>query len=399
MEVDQQLDVICRGTVDVIPREELAEKLKSGGSLRVKFGVDPTAPDIHLGHTVPLTKLRQLQDLGHTAVLIIGDFTARIGDPSGRSATRPQLDEAAVRAAAETYQDQVFKVLDRQRVEVHYNSTWLAGLDAQAMVRLGAQTTVARMLERDDFAKRYREGVAIGVHEFLYPLLQAHDSVEVRADIELGGTDQTFNLLLARQLQKAAGQAPQVAVVLPLLEGTDGVQKMSKSLGNQIGVSETAEEIFGKVMSISDDMMLRYYELLTTEDLAALRAGLDSGSQHPMEAKKNLAEILAARFQGGDAAAGARAGFEQRFQKREIDADSIPEAVLARADLPDRLPQLLRAIDGLGVASNSDGRRLVKQGAVRIDGEVVRDEEVELSAGVTYLIQVGKRRAVRLRVS
>jgi tyrosyl-tRNA synthetase len=394
--VAEQLEQIGRGVSDVIPESELRTKLEKQQPLRVKFGVDPTAPDIHLGHTVPLSKLRQFQDLGHTAVLIIGDFTARIGDPSGRSATRPQLDEAAVRAAAETYTQQVFKILDSDRVEVRYNSAWLAGLDAQAIVKLTAQTTVARMLERDDFAKRYREEAPIGVHEFLYPLFQAHDSVVVRADVELGGTDQTFNLLLARQLQKAAGQEPQVAVVLPLLEGTDGSQKMSKSLDNHIGVAEPAEEIFGKAMSVSDDLMYRYWELLYGRDAAALRRDVENGQAHPMDLKKELAETLAARFQGAAAAAAARAAFEQRFQKREIDRDAIAETRLAAAALPDRLPALLHAVEL--VSSNSDGRRMMAQGAVRIEGEVVRDEAVSLAAGRTYLIQVGKRRAIRLTV-
>ncbi len=394
--VDEQLEQIRRGVADIIPEAELAEKLRRGRPLRVKFGVDPTAPDIHLGHTVPLSKLRQLQDLGHKAVLIIGDFTARIGDPSGRSATRPQLTEDAVRAAAQTYTEQVFKVLDPGSVEVHYNSSWLSQLDTQAIVRLGAQTTVARMLERDDFAKRYREGTPIGVHEFLYPLLQAHDSVVVRSDIELGGTDQTFNLLLARQLQKADGQEPQVAIVLPLLEGTDGSQKMSKSLGNHIGVTEPAAEIFGKVMSISDDLMLRYWELLCGRDAKSMRDAIAAGTAHPMELKKDLGEALAARFQGTVAAAEARAAFEQRFQKREIDAEALPELRLAAVEVEPRLPALLASVKL--AASNSEARRLIQQGAVRIDGEVARDDTHALRAGATYLLQVGKRRALRLTV-
>jgi tyrosyl-tRNA synthetase len=396
-DVDQQIEQICRGVADVIPRPELVDKLRRGKALRVKFGVDPTAPDIHLGHTVPLSKLRQLQDLGHTAVLIIGDFTARIGDPSGRSTTRPQLTEDDVRLAAQTYTEQVFKVLDRDRVEVHYNSTWLARLDAQAMVRLCAQTTVARMLERDDFSKRYRDETPIGVHEFLYPLLQAHDSVVVRSDLELGGTDQTFNLLLARQLQKSAGQEPQVAVVLPLLEGTDGVQKMSKSLGNHIGVAEPAGEIFGKVMSISDSLMVRYWELLCGRDAREMERSMATGEVHPMDLKKDLAETLAARFRGSAEAGAARAAFEQRFQKRELDVEAVPERRISRADLPERLAALLHSVEL--VESNSDGRRLIKQGAVRIDGEVVRDEAVSLPAGASYVIQVGKRRVARLTIS
>ena len=394
--VEQQLEVFARGTADVIPRQELPSKLVSGKPLRIKFGVDPTAPDIHLGHTVPLTKMRQLQDLGHLAVLIIGDLTARIGDPSGRSVTRPQLDEKAIRSAAQSYTEQVFKILDEERTEVHYNSTWLAPMTTEDIVRLGAETTVARMLERDDFAKRYSAGTSIGIHEFLYPLLQAHDSVHVRADVEIGGTDQTFNLLLARQLQKSAGQAPQVAIVLPLLEGTDGAQKMSKSLGNHIGVNEPAAEIFGKVMSISDDLMLRYYELLSDRDVVALRRELDRGELHPMQCKKELAQSLAARFQGERAGAEARAGFEQRFQQREVDAATIPEMRIALADVPPRLGSLLHAAEL--VSSNSDGRRMVKQGAVKLDGETTREEEVSFERGSEVLVQVGKRRAVRLVV-
>jgi tyrosyl-tRNA synthetase len=281
----EQLDRIERGTVSIVPREELLAKLAEGRPLRVKLGVDPTAPDIHLGHTVALTKLRQFQDLGHQAVLIIGDFTAMVGDPSGRSATRPQLTRELVELAAATYETQAFKILDRERTEVRWNGQWLAAMHFEDVIRLGAQSTVARMLERDDFATRYRDGAPIGIHEFLYPLMQAHDSVEIRADVELGGTDQTFNILLGRQLQRDAGQPQQVAVILPLLAGTDGTAKMSKSLGNYIGVAEAPSEIFGKVMSISDELMLRYYELLTDEDLAALRAALSAGSIHPMDAR------------------------------------------------------------------------------------------------------------------
>lgn len=396
-DVDEQLAVICRGTADVIPQTELRDKLQRGLPLRIKFGVDPTAPDIHLGHTVPLSKLRQLQDLGHTAVLIIGDFTAMIGDPSGRSSTRPQLREEAVQAAAATYTEQVFKVLDPDRVEVHHNRTWLGALDAQAVVRLGAQTTVARMLERDDFAKRYRDETPIGVHEFLYPLFQAYDSVVVRSDVEIGGTDQTFNLLLARQLQKAAGQAPQVALVLPLLEGTDGAQKMSKSLGNHVGVAEPPEEIFGKLMSISDDLMYRYWELLVGRDAPALAQAVAAGNRHPMDLKKELAETLVARFHGAAAGAAARAGFEQRFQKREVDTATVPAHAIAAADLPSRWPALLHRLQL--VESTSEARRLIKQGAVRVAGGVVHDEEVALASGGDYLVQVGKRRVARLTVN
>ena len=393
----EQLERLARGTTQIIPREELLEKLKEGRPLRVKLGVDPTAPDIHLGHTVGLTKLRQFQDLGHTAILIIGDFTAMVGDPSGRSATRPQLTREAVEAAAQTYQEQVFKVLDRSRTEVRWNGEWFAKMPFQEVIRLGAQSTVARMLERDDFAKRYREGAPIGIHEFLYPLMQAHDSVEIRADVELGGTDQTFNILLGRQLQKDAGQTPQVALILPLLEGTDGVQKMSKSLGNYVGVAEPPGEIFGKVMSISDELMLRWYELLTDVDLAALRRDLESGGAHPMDAKKRLAETLTARFHGAEAGGAARRGFEERFQQRHLDTGALDEVAATRKDGALWLPGLLHQA-GL-VKSNSDARRLLKQRAVRIDGTTVESDQFACAAGAELVLEVGKRRAIRVRVS
>jgi tyrosyl-tRNA synthetase len=397
MSPDAQLARLARGTVQIIPREELLEKLKEGRPLRVKLGVDPTAPDIHLGHTVGLTKLRQFQDLGHTAVLIIGDFTAMVGDPSGRSATRPQLTRAAVEAAAQTYQEQVFKVLDRARTEVRWNGEWFSTMRFQDVIRLGAQSTVARMLERDDFATRYREGAPIGIHEFLYPLMQAHDSVEIRADVELGGTDQTFNILLGRQLQKDAGQPPQVAVILPLLEGTDGVQKMSKSLGNYVGVAEPPAEIFGKVMSISDELMLRWYELLTDVDLDTLRNDLVAGTLHPMEVKKDLAELLTARFHGAEAGAAARRGFEERFQQRHLDAGALAEVVATRSGGAVWLPGLLHQA-GL-VKSNSEARRLLKQRAVRIDGTTVESEQFACAPRAALVLEVGKRRAIRVRVA
>jgi tyrosyl-tRNA synthetase len=393
----EQLERLARGTSHIIPREELLEKLREGRPLRVKLGVDPTAPDIHLGHTVGLTKLRQFQDLGHTAILIIGDFTALVGDPSGRSATRPQLTREAVEAAAQTYQEQVFKVLDRARTEVRWNGEWFGRMQFQDVIRLGAQSTVARMLERDDFATRYREGAPIGIHEFLYPLMQAHDSVEIRADVELGGTDQTFNILLGRQLQKDAGQSPQVALILPLLEGTDGVQKMSKSLGNYVGVAEPPGEIFGKVMSISDELMLRWYELLTDVDLAALRRDLESGGVHPMDVKKQLAETLTARFHGADAGAAARHGFEERFQQRHLDTGTLEEVAATRKDGALWLPGLLHQA-GL-VKSNSDARRLLKQRAVRIDGTTIESEQFACSGGAELVLEVGKRRAIRVRVA
>jgi tyrosyl-tRNA synthetase len=393
----EQLEVLRRGTATIVPADELRAKLAQRRPLRVKLGVDPTAPDIHLGHTVGLTKLRQFQDLGHQAVLIIGDFTALIGDPSGRSATRPQLTHAAVQVAARTYQEQVFKILDRDRTEVRFNSEWLGRLSSEEVIRLCAQSTVARMLEREDFAQRYGAGVPISLHEFLYPLMQARDSVEVRADVELGGTDQTFNILLGRDLQKHAGQPPQVAVILPLLEGTDGVQKMSKSVGNYIGVAEPAEEIFGKVMSISDPLMLRYYELLTNEDATALGRTIAEGRLHPMEAKKRLAETLVARFHGPAAATAARRGFERRFQLGQLNVDELPTVTATAADGRVWLPAIMRTA-GL-VRSSSEGRRLIGQGAVRVDGAPVSDEHLTVGFAPEVVLEVGKRRAVRVRFS
>jgi tyrosyl-tRNA synthetase len=391
----EQLQHIQRGTTTIIRPEELLSKLEERRPLRVKLGVDPNFPDIHLGHTVGLTKLRQFQDLGHQAVLIIGDFTAMIGDPSGRSTTRPQLTREEVLQAAATYEQQVFKILDRERTEVRFNGEWLGKLTFEDVVRLCAQSTVARMLERDDFAKRYAEGAPISIHEFLYPLMQAHDSVEVRADVELGGTDQTFNILLGRQLQKEAGQVPQVALILPLLEGTDGKQKMSKSLGNYIGVAESPDEMFGKLMSISDPLMVRYYELLTGEDTTALARSIEAGRVHPMEAKKRLGEMLVERFHGAAEATSARHRFEERFQQGHLDLQTVPEIEIRSDDASIWLPGLMREA-GL-VKSNSEARRLLKQHGVRVNGTTVSEEELPRGSETELLLEVGKRRAVRVR--
>ena len=391
----EQLELLARGTSTIIPRDELLTKLEERRPLRVKLGVDPTAPDIHLGHTVGLTKLRQFQDLGHHAVLIIGDFTALVGDPSGRSATRPQLTREAVEAAARTYQEQVFKVLDQSRTEVRWNGEWFGRMPFPEVIRLAGQSTVARMLERDDFATRYKEGAPIGVHEFLYPLMQAHDSVEIRADVEIGGTDQTFNILLGRQLQKDAGQSPQVAVILPLLEGTDGVQKMSKSLGNYVGVAEPPAEIFGKVMSISDELMRRWYEVLVpgpSPEQRALLAACDW-----MGAKKALGCALVARFHGEAAGEAAQRAFEERFQQRHLDAEGLEEVTVALQDGKLWLPGLLAQAQL--VKSNSDARRLLKQRGVRIDGKTVESEAYACAAGAVLTVEVGKRRAIRVRVA
>ena len=384
MTAEEQLAALRRGVVNIVPEEDLLARLRSGTPLRVKLGVDPTAPDIHLGHTIPFFKLRQFQDLGHHVVLIIGDFTALIGDPSGRSATRPVLSRDEVAENARTYVEQVFKVLDPARTEVRRNSEWLSRLTLEDVVRLTAKMTVARMLERDDFRRRYTEGTPIALHEFLYPLVQGYDSVVVRADVELGGTDQTFNLMVGRDLQRDAGQPGQVVMVLPLLEGTDGVQKMSKSLGNHIGITEPPEEMYGKVMSISDPLMVRYHELLTTdpERLDAVRAG----RVHPMAAKKALAAELVARFHGPSAAAAAERFFEERFQKRTAHA---PKPVRISTDGDD--VWICQLIKDVGFApSTSAARRLVAQGAVRVDGRQV-DLEFRFRRGRDRLLEVGRR--------
>ncbi|HZP43604.1 MAG TPA: tyrosine--tRNA ligase [Candidatus Binatia bacterium] len=390
VDVARQLAILRRGVVNVVPEDELAARLRTGRPLRVKLGVDPTAPDIHLGHAVVLTKLRQFQDLGHQAVLIIGDFTALIGDPSGRSATRPPLAAADVDRNAETYLDQVFKIVDRARAEVHRNSEWLRSMGLSDVIRLASTMTVARMLERDDFRQRYRAGTPIGIHEFLYPLMQGYDSVAVRSDVELGGTDQTFNLLVGRDLQRDAGQPGQVAMVLPLLEGTDGIQKMSKSLGNHVGISEPPEEMYGKLMSLSDPLMLRYYELLDVAPVAR-REQIARGEVHPMEAKKALAAALVGRFHDAAAAEGAARFFEERFQKGTAHR---PEAVRLASDAAEVwICQLLKDI---GFApSTSEARRLAAQGAVRVDGEKV-DANFRFRPGQHRIVQVGRRRVAEV---
>jgi len=383
--IDEQFQAIVAGAANVFPVEELRTRLAAGRPLRVKLGVDPTAPDIHLGHTVALTKLRCCQDLGHQAVLIIGDYTARIGDPSGRSVTRPPLSAEEIERFAATYEAQVFKVLDRKRTEIRRNSEWFAEFRLDDVLRLVSQMTVARMLERDDFQERYGTGTPIGLHEFLYPLMQGYDSVVVRADIELGGTDQTFNLAVGRDLQRGAGQQGQIAVLLPLLEGLDGVQKMSKSLGNHIGITETPEEMYGKLMSISDTLMRRYVALLST---TAAESQL-----HPMEAKKRLAGELVARYHGAEAAAQAEAFFRERFQQRQ---DNAPVQVTLEPGTKEIwICQLLKQIGF--AASTSEARRLASQGAVRVDGNPV-DAEFRFRPGRDRLIAVGRRRLAEVRL-
>ena len=386
MNPDAEQKELLHGVVHAYPEDELWARLRAGRPLRVKLGVDPTAADIHLGHTVVLTKLRQFQDLGHQAVLIIGDFTAMVGDPSGRSATRPPLSHAEVAAYARTYEDQVFRVLDPRRTEVRRNSEWLGRMSLEDAIRLASKMTVARMLERDDFQQRYRKGAPIGLHEFVYPLLQGYDSVMVQADVELGGTDQTFNLLVGRELQRDAGQEGQVAVVVPILEGLDGVQKMSKSLGNHVGITETPEEMYGKLMSISDKLMLRYYELLSTQPGEPLLA-VQRGDIAPMEAKKALAGELVGRFHGQPAAEAAGRFFEERFQKR-----SPYEPTRVEVRTPANDVWICQLIKDIGFApSTSAARRLVAQGAVRVDGQPV-DVNFRFRRGVHRLLEVGRRR-------
>jgi tyrosyl-tRNA synthetase len=391
----EQLKVIRRGAVDVLPEDELLEKLRQGRPLRVKFGADPSAPDLHLGHAVALHKLREFQELGHVVVFLIGDFTGMIGDPTGKSETRRPLSRDEVRGNAETYQQQVGKLLDPARTEIRFNSEWMDGMCAADVVRLCAHYTVARLLERDDFAKRFEEQRAIGLHEFLYPLIQGYDSVVLRADVEVGGTDQRFNLLLGRELQKAYGQAAQAVVTVPLLEGTDGKQKMSKSLNNAIGITEPPSEIFGKVMSISDALMLRYYELLTAEDVDALRAAMASGDLHPMTAKKQLAERIVERFYDAATARREFDQFERRFQRRELP-EEVP--VVDWPEGTEGAVPLVRAMVVAGlVASNSEARRLIRQGAVRVDGQRIGSiDHTIVRAEQGVVIQAGSRRVVAL---
>lgn len=397
VEVDKALRLIKRGVDELLPEAELVEKLKSGRPLRVKAGFDPTAPDLHLGHTVLLNKMKHFQDLGHHVVFLIGDFTGAIGDPSGKNVTRPPLSPEQVRSNAETYREQVAKILDPSRMEIAFNSTWMNQLGADGMIRLSSRHTVARMLERDDFAKRYASNQPIAIHEFLYPLCQGYDSVALRSDVELGGTDQRFNLLMGRELQKQYGQAQQVVLMMPLLEGLDGVNKMSKSLGNYIGVSEPPNEIFGKVMSVSDELMWRYYELLSfrgLDEIAGLRAEVASG-RNPRDVKVLLAQEIVSRFHGPAAANAALADFESRFRQGGVPED-LEEMVLETATAGIGIAQALK---GAGLtATTSEALRMIDQGGVRLDGEKVSDRGLVLAAGTTVVAQVGKRKFARLVV-
>ncbi len=395
--IEDQLAQIRRGVDEILPVEELVKKLKEGRPLRIKAGFDPTAPDLHLGHTVLINKLRQFQDLGHEILFLIGDFTGMIGDPTGKSATRPPLTQEEVLENAKTYEHQVFKILDAEKTTVFFNSTWMGQMSAADMIQLAAKHTVARMLERDDFSKRYRGGQSISVHEFLYPLVQGYDSVALKADLELGGTDQKFNLLVGRQLQEAYGQPPQVILTMPILEGLDGVQKMSKSLDNYIGIADTPDQMFGKIMSISDDLMWRYFELLSFRSLEEIRQfqqEVDSG-KNPRDIKFLLAEEIIARFHSEDAASAAREQFIAQFQKGAVP-DDIPEFDFQGEAGGIPLANLLK--DAGLVASTSDAHRMVKQGAVKKDGEKIDDSRVKIVAGGPYIFQVGKRRFAKVTI-
>jgi tyrosyl-tRNA synthetase len=388
---------IRRGADEILIEKDLEQKLAEGRPLRIKAGFDPTAPDLHLGHTVLINKLRQFQDLGHEAIFLIGDFTGMIGDPTGKNVTRKPLTPHEVAENARTYQEQIFKILDPERTRIEFNSRWFGPMKAAELVQLASRHTVARMLERDDFSKRYAAGQPIAIHEFLYPLVQGYDSVALEADVELGGTDQKFNLLVGRQLQEQFGQKPQVVLTMPLLEGLDGVQKMSKSLGNYIGITELPDDMFGKVMSVSDDLMWRYFELLSlrpASEIVALRERVAAGA-NPRDAKFELGEELVARFHGHAAARSAREAFVARFQKGAMPED-IPDLEVESVDGCIGLAALLKAA-GL-TPSTSEALRMLKQGAVRIDGERVADRSLELTAGSTHVYQVGKRRFARVTV-
>ena len=396
----EQLEIIKRGAVEVIVEADLLKKLErsvsTGKPLRIKAGFDPTAPDIHLGHTVLLNKMRQFQDLGHEVTFLIGDFTGMIGDPTGKSETRKHLSKEEVAENAKTYQTQIYKVLDPARTKIAFNSEWMSKVTAEGMIQLAAKHTVARMLEREDFRKRYQSELPISIHEFLYPLIQGYDSVMMKTDVELGGTDQKFNLLVGRELQKEYGQEPQCIVMMPLLEGLDGVQKMSKSLGNYIGISEPAREIFGKVMSVTDVLMLRYYELVSAvslPELEKIKQDIASGSLHPMEAKKRLAAELADRFCGTGEGAKARLEFEKVFSKKDLP-DDIPAVEIAWEGGTMKLAKIMAL--ARVAASNSEAKRLIQQGGVEIDQKPVKDENAELPATAAFILRVGKKRFIRV---
>lgn len=395
--INESLDEILRGTAEVLLTEELDKKLQTGRPLRVKAGFDPTAPDLHVGHTVLINKMRQFQEMGHEVIFLIGDFTGMIGDPSGKNEMRPPLSREEVVANAKTYQEQIFKILDPEKTRIAFNSEWMDKFNGADMIRLASHSTVARMLERDDFSKRYQNNTSIAIHEFLYPLVMAYDSVALKADIEMGGTDQKFNLLMGRELQKQYGQTPQTVLMMPLLEGLDGVKKMSKSLGNYIGITDAPLDMFGKVMSVSDELMWRYYELLSFKPLSEIEALKQAAAagKNPRDIKIELAQELVERFHDKAAAEQALQDFLARFKKHE---------------LPDDLPatDMVVPVEGLGIAyilkqaglvgGTSEGLRMLRQGAVKIDGEKITDEKLVVAKGTTHIYQVGKRRFAKVNL-
>jgi tyrosyl-tRNA synthetase len=396
IDIDKQMEIIRRGAVDLINEEELKGKLarsiKENRPLRVKLGLDPTAPDLHLGHTVVLQKLKQFQELGHIAIFLIGDFTGMIGDPTGRIETRPALTKEELLVNAETYKKQVFKILDPETTEVRFNSEWFEAMNAADMIRLCAQYTMARMMEREDFRNRYQNNLPISIHEFLYPLVQGYDSVALRADVELGGHDQIFNLFVGRVIQRAYGQESQVLVTVPLLEGTDGVNKMSKSYGNYVGIDEPPDVMFGKLMSISDELMIKYYELLsdiTIEQLNSLKEGIQNGTAHPRDAKVSFAKEMITRFHSKEAADGAHENFDKMFRDKEVPED-IEVVTMKKSEIGAWLPKLLAMI-GM-VTSTSEGKRMIQQGGVHINGAKVTTDEMSFDGLSELIIKVGKRK-------
>jgi tyrosyl-tRNA synthetase len=395
--LDEALQQIKRGANELLLEDELKDKLKEGRPLRIKAGFDPTAPDLHLGHTVLINKLRQFQDLGHEVMFLIGDFTAMIGDPTGKSTTRPPLTRDQVIENAQTYEHQIYKILDPDKTLVMFNSSWMNGMNAAELIQLASRHTVARMLERDDFSKRYSSGQPIAIHEFLYPLIQGYDSVAMKADVELGGTDQKFNLLVGRQLQESFGQRPQTVLTMPILEGLDGVQKMSKSLGNYIGITDPPNEMFGKIMSVSDELMWRYFELLSfrpMSEVEALQASVTAGA-NPRDIKFQLAEELITRFHSAAEAKVAQDDFITRFQKGAMP-DEMPELTL-HVDGELALANLLQQASL--VSSTSEGLRMIQQGAVKIDGERVEDKKLLVALDTTHVYQVGKRKFARITLN
>ncbi|WP_217558516.1 tyrosine--tRNA ligase [Paenibacillus sp. GbtcB18] len=406
VEAERQVEILRRGAVEIVPEEELklkiAESLADNRPLKIKLGLDPSAPDIHVGHTVVLHKLRQFQELGHHVQLLIGDFTGRIGDPTGKSETRKQLTEEDVKRNAETYKKQIFKILDPEQTTVCYNSEWLSPLTFADVVELSAKLTVARVLERDDFSKRYTSGQPIHVHEFFYPLMQGYDSVALKCDVELGGTDQKFNLLMGRTLQKEYGVPAQVAIMMPLLEGLDGVNKMSKSLGNYIGIDEAPNEIYGKAMSVPDELMLKYYELATDlshDELSALRAGIEDGSVHPRDAKMRLAATFVRMYHGEEAASEAERHFVTVFQQRALP-DDIEEVELAAGELEEGGIRLVKLLVTLGLqATNGEAKRSIQQGGVRLNEEKVTDPNASVEVKDGDILQVGKRKFAKIKLT